>query len=220
MSSEMATMLAETSEDVLNELMDELGVETQEELEEAILALQAQDAGIAPEDVDEVREGGPWTIHRHVGGDEVEGALLADWFLQKRARLMAQAEQVQAMCAARIEQYKRFEQARCEAIMREVGGLEWVLERYYSDFNLKGTCTLPNGKLRMAKQRAKTVWNDEEALNWAQDNCPDAIKQTVSKSALKGALTKAGNAYADENGEVVPFVHMEEPEEPYLFKVE
>lgn len=115
----------------------------------------------------------------------------------------------------RVEAWLREENSRLE---KEAGFFNYLLNDYFLELRKDEpqikSLKLPHGTLKMRKQQPEYIYKDEEIMEWAKVNLPNAIavRESVSKTVVK--------EHIKATGEVVPGVEVIERPEKFSVDVE
>lgn len=144
----------------------------------------------------------------------------ANWVLKKLAECDSDEAEVQAMVNREIEAIR----ARAEKILAPIRRRREFFEAAYThqleefakaklDGAKAKSVKLLHGTIGFRKSPARLVIDDEgKAIEYAEQNCPDAIKRSLSVSTLKAAFQ---NDPFDSDA-----MHLEPGEESFYFKPE
>ena len=166
---------------------------------------------------------GYFNLRDRADGDPQRARDLAEWAIRQYRKAQQAAADANATAARHIEQIERWRKAETEKADRSSSFFEGVLERCMDDFGGgERSVKLIGGALKLRKNSTRISWDEPAALAWAmqQPNADDLAPRTLSKSAVKGELTKRDMAYYDGDGQPVEFVHDEPPAQPDSFRVE
>lgn len=156
----------------------------------------------------------------------VPDADAANRLLRRLNRLDDNQHMVESTVQFELERIRTFQDNRMGQIARERAWLERCLEgfaRQHFAATHEKSVRLPNGTLKLAKPSKRLVVDDEQsAIKWAEENCPDAVKTSLLKSKLPGQPTGGTTQETEdgevtaapivtEDGEVVPGIHAETP---------
>ena len=150
----------------------------------------------------------------------------ADWALQKIKEHKETIKEKEQLAEQRINQIETWLEEETEKIENEIENLRYMLYEYAEQLKEENpdlkTHSLPFGKLKFRKQRAKWRYKDE-LLDYAEKNIPDVIKtkKQVNKRELKKKCEVVnGKVINKETGEVIEGVEIEERGEKFDIKVE
>ena len=99
-----------------------------------------------------------------------------------------------------------------------INNMKEMLRDYFATVPHKVTKTeesyrLPSGKLVIKKQAAEFDYDDNELIDWLEKNKPGQYiktKKVVDWIGLKKTLTVVGEIVADDSGEIIPCIKVNE----------
>jgi len=157
-------------------------------------------------------------------GDRDKAYDLLRWHLRKRNAAREAMAEKQAMADLQITQVNEWLAKETKSLTQKVawheGNVTYAMQTVFADDD---KLSFPEGVVKRSKNRATIWWDEEAALAYAlqQPNVDELAPRKLAKQPLKDTLTKAGNVYTvAETGEIVSFVAMIDPEEPYSIKIE
>lgn len=138
----------------------------------------------------------------------------AEWALRKIATAETESNRLAYTCDLEIQRYKTVKQESIDRCARDTAYLRALLERYFESVPRKKAKTqetykLPSGVLKRKNQAPSFERDEASLLAWAKarPNQPFVkVVETTNWAEIKAACAIAGDAIADENGEIVPGV--------------
>lgn len=145
----------------------------------------------------------------------------ANWAVQKIKEAQAEIENWKQYYAEALEKIEKRQQGRISYLM-------YLLRKYFDSVPHKNTKTqasyqLPSGNLVMKHPGPKYEVDDEALIGWLKkNNLTDFIKTETKEKPLWGELKKtvtvAGETVVTEDGEIVPGVIVNQPEDMFDIK--
>lgn len=186
-----------------------------DDLEAALENYVADEYGVTAEDVaaDMVAEPDAprrFSIPECAGDDPVAAMQLANWARAKWLRAQEKLAEVDAIADAQIAAANQWREQQRKRHEQTATFFSYLLREYAEAFHSDETSVALSGggRIRWRKQRSRLEWNEELALQYAQQhNIAEALRISIAKTPLKARLQAVGNQFADaETGEVVPFL--------------
>lgn len=155
-------------------------------------------------------------------GDPQRALAIASHYAAVRRALEEELAAVHAVAEQRMARIAAWELAEEERVGARIGWIERLLRLWQHDFRgEERTTRLPDAVLRRRKARVRVDWDEDAALRYQQERHPEDVTVRLNKSALRERLQPAGDGeFADEHGEVVPFLREVPPVEPETWSIE